>query len=446
MVFREFLSNENLYFSVYFDFLRLFKDINYKGVPLAFVTFRVHQLVPYIKKINFEDYRITITKRNVQPYFEQLLKELIQSPSQKLVDGKILLYESHENYFNSKFEPLYIPSEYNDTSYSNETRKSINEIQTAIKRRFASLRSDPLLKRNPIVATSQIEEQFINSIPETITFIEHVLTCIKSPITCAVLGTTNGKFGRIVALLMKSKGIPSICTQHGIIGSLNGWVPIFTTIQAVYGEYEKQYYKQYGTPEHQLRITGLSRFDTIFTKKHLTRLEYCNLMNLPVTNKNISIGVYLTDVTFLENIIKILQSFPTNIILKPHPTEFRLKNVDKYKHLVEKYPRTRISENLYDTLANSDVVIASRSTSGLEALLFKKPVIFYLGNIFGGANYNYTKSTETNPIKIAHLVIQHLFKNQPLMSEQDIKSFLSSAYPVTNATAALSEVIKELTE
>ena len=442
--------NESKYWFAYFSFLEFFKEINYRGIPIAFLSFRVHEFARYFYTIDFDDYNITELKKDqVQPYMERLLRQsIIKQPSNQALNGKILLCDSHESYFNSKFKPSYISTQFSADSYlTGGIRKSIFEIQSKVRQLFTSLRNHIQVRKNPIVAIPQIEIDFINSIHLTIPMIEHILSYYQDPISCVVLGTTNGIFGRAVAIVARAKGVPSICLQHGIIGHFNGWAPVFTTVQTVYGENEKQYFKEFGVLESQVRVMGLPRFDAIFSRKHMARSSFFQKHNMDPNKKIVTIGTLLTDVNFLEDIIKQLSYYPIHIVLKQHPIEFMPQFKIDLRFFGEKYTSVRLLGDLYDIIFNSDLLVVPLSTIGIEALLFNKPVIYYRRSIYGGAQYNYySELIETDPVKIASMVIGHLIDDDPILRSNDIKQYLQNAYPVTNATRALSDLIKELTD
>ncbi|WP_411953831.1 hypothetical protein ACKXGF_11360 [Alkalibacillus sp. S2W] len=65
------------------------------------------------------------------------------------------------------------------------------------------------------------------------------------PTSCIVISSPN-HFSRVLTFVATKRGIPTICTQHGIIGNEFGYIPKIADVDAVYGQYEMDWYKSLG--------------------------------------------------------------------------------------------------------------------------------------------------------------------------------------------------------
>src|SRR5699024_9130970 len=68
------------------------------------------------------------------------------------------------------------------------------------------------------------------------------------------------------------------CMQHGIISSELGYIPKIATVDAVYGQFEKDWYQQLGADLSSIEIVGHPRFDQMhYPSKIYQKTFYHNL-------------------------------------------------------------------------------------------------------------------------------------------------------------------------
>jgi len=457
------------YWSLYLDFIEEFKEVEYKGILIPLLCdfsclLNNGNLVQEMQKSSFKDHlkNEIYSDTKIQPLFDKYIHKGTNQNPVNQSSGKILLFEYVlrfpnnilKKYFDpsrtvilrtqkSKGKNRVIPTIYLEP-YKKDVSEQVKIYQEQIKDIILSTKSSRFLKKN-----NNLIEKFTEVIPELLDnlvaldrFFEEV------PISCIIVGTTEDPISRSIVTMANSKGIPSICMQHGLIMKEEGYFPVFSTIQAVYGEYEKAWYINKGLLEKRIEMVGHPRFEELFSKKRITsslkkdlRVKYGKKRVLIATQPN----------SFLEwkELIEHLVMDHTNeIIIKPHPLELNNKGFRYYKMLSSKYRAVKIASNLhlYDILPTVDVVVVNSSTVGLEAMLFGKPIIVFKH----GINTNYFDKlgefVQSEPRKIAEN-INNVFYNESFKNYYETirKEFLSFAYPQSFSGNCLIELVNKLT-
>lgn len=200
-----------------------------------------------------------------------------------------------------------------------------------------------------------------------------------------------------VASKTNLNGIPSLVIQHGAIGDIGGYTPVITTKIAAWGDICKNQLVNAGVPDEKIVITGNPYFDPIFDKK-IDKEYICGRLDLD-PRKGIILLTTLGDVEtpfvmphiiawynekLATAVIKVMQEFKDKqLVIKTHPheddtlykqlvTDNKCNNVTIIKDL-DLYLTKDL--DLYSIIGICDLLITKASTTGLEAMLFKKPLI-----------------------------------------------------------------------
>ncbi|HWO75369.1 MAG TPA: hypothetical protein VNM69_05535 [Bacillus sp. (in: firmicutes)] len=470
--------------SFHLDFLDIFKDIKYKGIPLPLIcNFRKYIGRPMINKLSskvFEEFQINkiVKSTEVQPNFEKHLNALKVNPSKHKDKGKILLYEF----------VLYLPKEnfleYFDSSnsivlslysYKNPLGHSLNNYKTfclaeycadtsGISNSFIAKCKQILSSFNnhPVFSDPFFQENFLNDIPQTLKYLDAVIRFFEqNPISCILVGAQGDQSDHLCNILPVvglTKGIPSIGLQHGLIWG-GEWVPIYTTIQGVYGNYEKEFFKLRGVSEERLKIIGHPRFDSILTKTFMSKTVFQQMLGLDSQKRTLLIATQPDiEETVLDRFICQLSQNPLlQIIIKPHPHEIAFGTIQGFiDRIYSKYPSIKVikdpSLNIYDILSNADMVVIDRSTAGLEAMIMNKPVFVLRSKNWDVLRYDYwdlmNGFVQLDPIILSNLVNQ-LTADVTLLNKMNgkIRQFLSYHYPLKEQLSIekLSDLIYKLT-
>ena len=189
-------------------------------------------------------------------------------------------------------------------------------------------------------------------------------------------------------------GIKSICLQHGQLMGEEAFMPVFTSLVGVYGEYEKKWYIQRGVNIDRISELGHPKYDEVFTKISTNKESF--LQSFQFDPEKLTLLVITgpsCDHNKFEKLIKNISSSKRfQIIIKPHPWEIGKGKYKQYIDLQQKYHSIKVytsrENNLYHLLSHVDGVISTMSTVVLESLLINKPVFIY-NFINSNRPYNY---------------------------------------------------------
>ncbi|MFB5195254.1 hypothetical protein ACE198_09990 [Neobacillus sp. KR4-4] len=460
------------YWSLYLDFIEEFKEVEYKGILIPLLCDFSGllkdngKLVQKMQNSSFKDHlkNKIYSDTQIQPLFDKYIQKGTNQNPVNQSSGKILLYEYvlrfPDNILKKYFDPSrtvilrkqknmggnkVIPTIYLE-QYKKDVSEPVKKYQEQIKDIILSPKSNQIFRKN-----NNLIEKFMECLPELLENLAAINRFFEEvPISCIIVGTTEDPISRSIVAVANSKGIPSICMQHGLIMKEEGYLPVFSTIQAVYGEYEKAWYINNGVLEERIEIVGHPRFDELFSKKQMTSLLKKD-RRVKYGKKRILIATQPNNLLEWEKLIKHLVMDQTNeIIIKPHPLELWNKDYRYYKMLSSKYSSVKIILNpilhLYDILPNVDVVVVNSSTVGLEAMLFGKPITVFKH----GINTNYFDKlddfVQSEPRKIADN-INNVLSNESFKNyyETKRKEFLSFAYTQNLSGNCLTELINKLT-
>ncbi|MGJ9385331.1 UDP-N-acetylglucosamine 2-epimerase [Salipaludibacillus sp. CF4.18] len=463
---------EKNYWSLYLDFIEEFKEIQYNGVPLP-LYFRFNRLLnekslsklkgksisPFLKnKIRDE--------KQIQSKFDQYLqhgsKENLSISNQ---NRKVLIYKDsylriplsfYKQYFNSENCIILQKSTSRKTyqgipifNLSRYVRKDNRLGKDYIQKATQQFRH---LQDHPIFGDRDLQKKFFSVISSTmrdLLAMDRFLT--ENPVSCVLVADTGTL--RIPQLLPRSKGIPSISVQHGLILGWQSRMPVLATKRAVYGKFEVDLLQRKGANKESLAIIGHPRFDSIITQRINSNYAKNNSKKpliLIATQRNNNKDIW---VKFIE---KVVRKYPVKIMIKPHPRE---KYIKKYKQLSSKYSQVVVSSpkgSLYKSMEEADIVIVNSSTVGLEAMLFNKIVLVLEMKTklsVGAKSYFNSKLlgdfVQSNVTKLAD-VLGSIIDDEKLMADANerMENFLSYAYPTKNKFSGklLVQLIDQLTE
>lgn len=212
----------------------------------------------------------------------------------------------------------------------------------------------------------------------------------------------TGPLSLVLISVSKKFKIKTIGIQHGYIyndspmysfttfwNKQNPFGFLIPDTMLLFGDETKKLLMKKNYPEQNLFVFGnpnffnIEQIEKIFSNNELKiKYEINNEKNIILFTTGklqpyySSHGEYDYDVKILTH---LLENFSNNkkytIVLKPHPQE---KNVDIYKTLIQKYGATNfmiIQGNVLELIYISSIVISVFSSTMLDSLCFKKPVI-----------------------------------------------------------------------
>ncbi len=331
------------------------------------------------------------------------------------------------------------------------------------------------------VLSGQLKRLFVGSFSSGIFLLdlaENILTKQKPDIILTIYETSTDRMA--LEMMASKRNIPVLGFQHGAISSFTAarfsychrdsevWYseseePLSCPIAnktLVYGEYYKDILINSGYPANTLVATGCPRFDRLFNLDRSKAVDNCQKLGINADGKNILFLTEGLDEEFmLQEIIPdqeknirsaetILKSSPkdSTLIIKVHPRD----RAGNYEYLFKKFSgrEIKVVENidLADLIQCSSLVLMKASTAGLEAAIFKNPVVSL--NLFNEPDFAdyYVKegvALVVNDADSLKEALQELLNDTParqrLISNMDgfIKKYLFSS------DAKSSERVKE---
>ncbi|MFA5387077.1 MAG: CDP-glycerol glycerophosphotransferase family protein [Candidatus Paceibacterota bacterium] len=183
-------------------------------------------------------------------------------------------------------------------------------------------------------------------------------------------------YNRALCLAAKESRVKSLNMQHGILIEPNVHSSLTADRLAGWGQATVDWYQREGNDSSRVVITGSPRFDCItgITKSGRRGKKIV----LVATNFYTGFSSEDTYLLNFEMIYAVLEAVRGNddieIKIKIHPGE----SLSFYKDFLKAHPDIEISRsNFYELLAVCDVFVSIYSTTVLEAVIFKKPIIFF---------------------------------------------------------------------
>lgn len=199
------------------------------------------------------------------------------------------------------------------------------------------------------------------------------------PIKQVFYGSTINKHGALITTIAKTRQIPTINLQHGILGEL-GHLPVNADLNLVWGKPDSDFLVNHGADIDRLIIVGPFFLQSSInsTKKNIEKKP-----NQSEKKLNILVALQPLGSNFnkrmIEKIEKASQDVSENIIVKYklHPDQTKYKKYKGYLIRNNSYIIVHNKEPLYNLISEADLVITPFSTVGLEALILNVPVAFY---------------------------------------------------------------------
>ncbi|NIK12258.1 CDP-glycerol glycerophosphotransferase family protein [Alkalibacillus almallahensis] len=443
------------YWSLYLEFIRDFESITYNGLSLSYLVHfpaLIRNNPEVWKQLDTDTFAKQLTRRiDNQSKVQQLFDQYIQSQRKEtrkanksdrvlFINDQLLRIppETLNHYFNpsktvvvktNQKKSPQDPSLNMPVHYVNDYLPNVNTATTHMRLQVKKLLKS--YKDHHLYQKPKFQKMLFNRMSTAINQIEICNNMLKDiPASCIVISSPN-HFSRVVTFVAAKRGISTICTQHGIIGNEFGYIPKIANIDAVYGQYEVDWYKALGVKEEALEITGHPRFDQAFQPSPISRATFDKSLGLNHNKKTLLVVVrgernISKWETLLEK-ISASKEIKLNILLKDYP------NTETHA-LERKFPfiKSSGSYDLYETLPHVDGVVSYPSTVGLEAMLVDKPVFIIQNRLLSYTGYfdELGELVQKDPEKLADLIIKFFYDPKWNKEVSEIrKKFIEYAYP-----------------
>ncbi|MDV2582907.1 hypothetical protein [Alkalibacillus haloalkaliphilus] len=235
--------------------------------------------------------------------------------------------------------------------------------------------------------------------------------------------------------------------QHGIISSEFGYIPKIAQVDAVYGEFEKQWFQSKSVDPNSIEIFGHPRFDLLEEGAVVSKRNFNKKLKLSQRKKTILLVVrgknQLTEWRQFINRLNRLGNY--NILLRDFPNNSNHSLLSEFSHL-----KSTKGMSLYDVLHHADAVVVYSSTVALESMLANKQVFIFNRPFPGYIGYfdELGDLVHTSPKTLARAVHQYLNKTIKVnkINKKQVQ-FLKQAYPNKNKPSGvrLIKLIEQLT-
>jgi|GEM_PF-957629 len=270
------------------------------------------------------------------------------------------------------------------------------------------------------------------------------------------------EFERTAIVAAKMFNIPCLVIQHGILAEENFVDEMFADATFIWGEASKNWFNP-DSVVNRVFVTGNPRYDYCFKwKPHFTKQDIFDNLKLDINKVTVlfasqaivKFSSYRTDD---ENEVltgRVLDFFRTapdyQLIIKIHPYE----DINVYKNVVEQsgLGNVRVVKdvNIIELINSCDLLLTKNSTTGLEAMIFDKPVVtIELGKRREQVPYGATGAAisvhNTGDIKAAIEKSLKDSKTQELLKANRAKFVYDYAYKIDGLAAKrISDKIEEI--
>ena len=207
-----------------------------------------------------------------------------------------------------------------------------------------------------------------------------------------VLDEDASPLQRIVIAVARQLGIPSTVVQHGVPCVQFGFAPLAADRICVWGDTSRDQLVSWGVPRARIAVTGAPYLDAVIERLRRENVErriapgrprqVLLLANGPPRSaRPDSVELHLTDRTNRETLSAALgalaaRSERLEVTIKLHPRAPQQEQIDS---LLARFPglRARVicDADLHSLLDQADLVLSCASTAGMEATLWRLPVI-----------------------------------------------------------------------
>lgn len=214
-----------------------------------------------------------------------------------------------------------------------------------------------------------------------------------------IIVTTNdiAPFENNLVKVANELGIKSLIVQHGYPANLSIFqsIPILATKIALWGNLTKEFLIDGGANEEKMILTGSPQFDSYILRKPNKKEKILKKYKIPSSTNNIILftaqpfrydtGLRHDRLTLEEqkeifnNLFEVTKELGLFLIIKLHPSNelsfneiLNLISTKKYKnHLILRHDQG----DLFDLINICDISMTYNSTTAIESMILKKPVI-----------------------------------------------------------------------
>lgn len=358
--------------------------------------------------------------RMVDQFFDSILEKMENAEKYNVVSIYPLKYPIYRSIFTiinkyKNWNVRHIPFNY---YFNAKCDKKRNKYKKYFKNIWADIENDQILndllngfdhfqahaikQKLSYYFTYHNSENVFSEFVKKIEMADNMIDSIQPDVI--LLEEEYGVFERSLLIAAKSRNIPTIAIQHGVIHEFHkGYIfkdneispdlsisfpyTHIADITAVYGEYHKMLLTKVSSyPNNSVVVTGQPRYDRIDSlKKNYNRNEFFQYWKIPPRCR---ILLWLPAFCYLSNdeierdfssILGDLNEIEDLIVLiKPHPGDPDCSIWELQNKINDVNSNAIVIPKNFDTLyciLASDLVVMKDSTTGMEAIALGKPLI-----------------------------------------------------------------------
>jgi len=390
--FEEYLTNEEQYFKI---------------IEMWVAALVIWGKTSFVKRIkekmvfNYRKFKSYQRKKELQPNPEKggivffpigeshvtLFQSIISKLKKQKERNYVLRFDYSRNGLREEFEKKNIPYKNFEAYLDEETLKKIKGKREKYKKSLEFIKI--LLKRKTkykkLIPAFEYYFGSRNRFYEIIEFVEGIKNFIdKEKPSIFILPDEFIDIGRAVSYICKKKKIPCLVMQHGLISNdLFESKETFANKKIVFGKFAKDFLISIGMPNEKIVVTGSPVYDSLINEKISEQDKRMLRDKFGIGDEKVILFASTWNLERAERrlriLFKIVKKIPNlKIIIKQHPSEYHQKKFEKfYLEFAKKYGVSVIvsKRNMGEMLQISDIYITDFSTTVLEALILKKPII-----------------------------------------------------------------------
>jgi hypothetical protein len=256
---------------------------------------------------------------------------------------------------------------------------------------------------------------------------------------CALLDATNPKlivtihdhqqFSSLLVFLARIRGIPTLTLQHGTLGVLIGYVPLWTDYALLWGEEHARVFRAFGTAESRIRLVGCPRLQRVIEPRETVWERHMKKWGIPHSDALVLLAPDNNPDYLRRRLAKLvwqgMQSLSDHrLIIKCHPGETK----HLYQALFADESRIHIFSgdemSIEEAISLADVVVVEYSGVAADALVMRRPVI--LINL-DGELYANQRMADMGAV----LVARSASELQSILNEKKYDWNLNPSLPIT---------------
>ena len=415
----------------------------------------VKPLVPPV--IAHSDKENILLANNYPPSFMPLYSELLKNPK----NNPVFLAKGFTAI--KSLLKLRAPFITFDQYYNRQIEAMVQNRATQLRFAFDNLISNPpTFTHNGVPFFELLQDNiaflYFMRYPEGVLNIELANKLLQEKKIDVIVTLSDGPhIERALVMVGNQLRCKSLCIQHGIVGDMPSFTRLYCDKMAVFGKNSAKLIEFFGIDRKKLALIGQSKFDRL-TKRSYDKNQVCKKLGLNPKKPIVLFASQTVGCGSADNLWQydlmirsvLLGCRDKQLVVKIHPAE-SLEEVTKIANQVNSHAPILKKFDLQELINACDVFINKDSTTGIEAMVMKKPMIvfnpgkkLYFDYSQGGGAVVAHNAEEVQKA-VDHLLCDKKFRENTLKKAEIFLSDTLTNYRA-DSTKATCKIIEELSE